>query len=765
MLAAVLSGFALALGVPWVYRVGRGATGWLIALLPLGLTVYFASLLAEVRRGEGVRAVYDWLPSLGLRLSFSVDGLSLLFALLITGIGTLVMVYAGAYLPARDLGRFYPLILIFMASMLGLVLADNLIALYVFWELTSISSYLLIGFTHESPTARASALQALLVTTGGGLAMLAGIVLLGQAGGSFELSELLTRGAVVRDHPLYLAILGLILLGAFTKSAQFPFHFWLPGAMEAPTPVSAYLHSATMVKAGVYLLARLSPILGGHAAWYTSVTAVGLVTLLVGGFLAITQTDLKRILAYSTVSALGALVTLLGLGTTYAVQAAMTFLLAHALYKGALFMAAGIVDHATGTRDVEGLRGLRQAMPLTAGITALAAFSLAGIAPSLSFIGKEMLLEATLREPTWPALTPLAVVGGALFVTVAGLVAVRPFIGEARPTPKEAHEVGVGLLLGPAVLAVLALLLGLAPDLPGTWGISAAVSAILGRAETVKLALWHGVNPALALSLLSLLLGWLAYLGWSRLRHVAARFDPILARGPQRWYELALAGLERLAALQTRLLQNGQLRYYVLTILGTLVALVAYTLVAHTELPTRLRLTWNDLRFYEVALAGLILLATLTAVRTSSRLAAIIALGVVGYSVTLIYVLFGAPDLAMTQVLIETLTVVVLVLVVYHLPPFGALSSRAARLRDIAISLTAGILMTLMVLMVMNIPTNPGVARYYAEQSVPLAYGRNIVNVLLVDFRAFDTLGEMTVLSLAAAGVYALLRLRPGRDE
>ncbi len=765
MLAAVLSGFALSLAAPWVQRVGRGATGWLIALLPLGLTAYFAGLLDMVRRGEVVRVVYDWLPSLGLRLSFYVDGLSLLFALLITGIGALVMVYAGAYLPTRDLGRFYPLILIFMASMLGLVAADNLIALYVFWELTSISSYLLIGFTHDSPTARAAALQALLVTTGGGLAMLAGIVLLGQVGGSFELSDLLTRGAVIQDHPLYPAILGLMLLGAFTKSAQFPFHFWLPGAMEAPTPVSAYLHSATMVKAGVYLLARLSPILGGHEAWRTSVTTVGLVTMLVGGFLAITQTDLKRTLAYSTVSALGALVMLLGLGTTYAVQAAMTFLLAHALYKGALFMAAGVIDHETGTRDVERLRGLRKAMPLTAGITALAAVSLAGLPPTLSFIGKEMLLEATLREPASLALTPFAVLGGAFFVTVAGIVGVRPFFGEARPTPKPAHEAGVGLLLGPAVLAILALLLGLAPDLIGGWTISAAVSAILGRVETVHLALWHGVNVALALSGLSLLVGWLAYRGWANLRATALRFDPVLARGPQRWYDLALVGLQRLAVLQTRVLQNGQLRYYVLTILGTLVALVGYTLIAHTQLPTRLRLTWNDLRFYEVALAVLILLATLTAVRTSSRLTAIIALGVVGYSVTLIYVLFGAPDLAMTQVLIETLTVVLLVLVVYHLPPFGALSSQAARARDMVIALTAGVLMTLMVLMVMNIPTNQSVARYYAEQSLPLAYGRNIVNVLLVDFRAFDTLGEITVLTLAAAGVYALLRLRPGRDE
>lgn len=773
MMLAVISVFALAPLAPWLHRLLRARTGGALALLPAALAVSFAAQTGRIADGETVTTAHAWVPSLGVTLSFSLDGLSLLFALLITGIGALILVYAGGYLAGhRDLGRFYALVLLFMGSMLGLVLADNLFTLFVFWELTSVSSYLLIGFDHERSDARAAALQALLVTSTGGLAMLAGFVLLGGIGGSFELSVLAGRGEAIRTDALYLPVLLLILAGAFTKSAQFPFHFWLPGAMLAPTPVSAYLHSATMVKAGVYLLARLSPALGGTVPWAVIVTTTGAVTMLVGGVLALCQTDLKRILAYSTVSALGVLVLLLGLGTPYAATAAIVFLLAHALYKGALFMVAGAVDHETGTRDVERLRGLRQAMPITAAVAALAAVSLAGLGPVLSFIGKELLLEAAFAaDEARSLLVPAVTLGGALFVAVAGIAGVRPFVGRIEPTPKKPHEAPPSMWLGPALLAALGPALVLALGLVERLIVAPASAVVLGEPSPVHLALWHGINPALALSAVSFVIGLGIYHGWASLRAMTAQVGGIFSWGPERGYGLALAGLNALARAQTRLLQNGYLRIYLIVTIATVVGLGGYTLVSRGALAGIGGL--EGVRFYQVALAVVILLAALTATVSTSRLAAVAALGVVGYGVALTYILFGAPDLAMTQFMVETLTVILFVLVFYHLPRLRVLPGRFIRARDAAIALAAGGLMTALVLAVNANRAESHVAAYYAEQSKPLAHGRNIVNVILVDFRGLDTLGEITVLAVAAFGVFALLRLRardggvavPGRSD
>ncbi len=738
---------------------GRGrATGWALALPLLALTGYFASFLPAVASGETFHVQRNWAPTLGVNLSFTLDGLSLLLALLICGVGALVMVYAGGYMAGRPLlGRFFGLLLLFMVSMLGLVLADNLLLIYVFWELTSLSSYFLIGFENERTAARAAALQALLVTGAGGLALLAGLILLGQAGGSLELSTLLSQSDSLAAHPLYTPALLLILCGAFTKSAQFPFHFWLPGAMEAPTPVSAYLHSATMVKAGVYLLARLSPVLGGTDLWFATVSGVGGITMLVGAGLAITQSDLKRILAYSTVSSLGMLTFLLGLGGTLAVQAAMAYLLGHALYKGALFFVAGAVDHETGTRNLDQLGGLGRAMPLTALAAGVAALSMIGLPPLFGFIAKELSYEATLHARAAAWITAAAVVANVLLVCAAGMVGLRPFLGKARPTPRPAHEAPLSLLLGPITLAGLSIAFGLSPSWGADGLVSAASAAVLGQPASIHLALWHGLTPALGLSAVTLAAGVGVYAGRSLPRKVAARWEAAGRWGPAGWYELALKGLNGLAVGQTRLLQSGYLRFYLMITIATTVGLVGYVLVGRGAFTATF--DWTDLRFYEAGLAALILVAVLAVVLVEGRLAAIAALGVVGYSVALVFVLFGAPDLAMTQFLIETLTVILFVLVFYHLPEPRIVSEKLARWRDAAVAVSAGALMTALVL-VGTPKTYQPISTYFTEHSVPRAHGRNVVNVLLVDFRAFDTLGEITVLSVAAVGVYALLKLR-----
>jgi multicomponent Na+:H+ antiporter subunit A len=765
MLLAVLSGFAMALIAPWIQRLGRGIGVGMIALLPLGLSLFFGHQLLTLAPDEAHAVTYPWIPSLSISLSFYADGLSVLFALLISGVGTLVVVYAGVYLadhPHRD--RFYAYLMIFMAAMLGLVLTDNVLTLYVFWELTSLSSYLLIGFEHERPAARAAALQALLVTTAGGLALLAGLVLLGQAGGVWEFSALLTHHEALLDHALYVPIVLLILAGAFTKSAQMPFHFWLPNAMEAPTPVSAYLHSATMVKAGIYLLARCSPLLGGTALWQSSLTLVGSVTMVVSAYIAMQQTDVKRILAYATVSALGLLTLLLGVGTSAAVKAAIAYLLVHALYKGALFLMVGAVDHETGTREVTELGGLFWLMPFTALAAGLAALSMAGIPPFLGFIGKELAYEAVLEAPLWTwVLSGAMVWANMLFVAVAGVVGLRPFLGKRSPTLHKTHEAPFLMWLGPLLLAGA----GLGGGLQSTWLgevlVAPAATAVLGRSATVELGLWHGWKPALFLSIVTLVGGVALYAGRRALRQAAANWRGLARWGPASGYELGLQVLQGVAWRQTRLLQSGYLRYYVLLILSSMVGLVGLTLVLRGELYGLG--DWSQVRFHEAGLAGLILMASLATVQSRSRLGAVAALGVVGYAVALLFVFFGAPDLAMTQFLVETLMVILFVLVLYHLPGFPNLSRLQYRVRDALVVLTVGGVLAALVLVMNQVQWHAPISDYFAKHSVSQAHGRNIVNVILVDFRGMDTLGEITVLAVAGLGVYALLKLYPKRGD
>jgi multicomponent Na+:H+ antiporter subunit A len=757
---AVTAGFLVAPVAPVLVRYQPRLAGWVLAAVPALLTAYFVTLAPGVLAGTPERSAIAWVPSLGIDLSFSVDGLGLLFALLVCGVGTLVVIYSGSYLAGHSaLGRFQAVLLLFMASMLGLVVADNLLLVVVFWGLTGITSFLLIGFDHAQPASRAAASQALLVTAAGELALLAGVVLLGHVAGTFSLSGLAATGETVRGDALYGAILLLVLAGAFTKSAQVPFHFWLPNAMAAPTPVSAYLHSATMVKAGVYLLARLSPTLGGTEAWAVLVGGAGLATMLLGAYLSLRETDLKRILAYSTVGALGLMTLLLAIPTEAAAAAAMTVLLAHGLYKGALFLVAGSIDHATGTRDVDSLGGLWRAMPVTAAAAAIAALSMAGIPALLGFAAKELGYKAALGAPVYAGFLVVAMVAaGAAFVAVAAVTGFGPFAGRSREVAAGAHEGPASLWAGPVVLAALGVVAGLVPALGAEALVSGAASSVVGSPVEAEVRPWYGIDAALGLSVVTVLAGAGLFSARRRTRAIVRLVDPGPRVGPERAYERLERALKASAAGLTATLQHGRLPMYLLTVMATAVGLAWVVMVGRGGVPYLG--PPGDLRPHEVVVAVAILCGAAVAVRTNSRLSAVAALGIVGYGLALVYLLFGAPDLAMTQILVETLTIILFILVFHHLPRFGTFSSRAARARDAAIALAGGALMTVFVLAVTAVPHEP-ISAFFEEAAVPEGRGRNVVNVIIVDFRALDTLGEIAVLALAAFGVFALLKLRP----
>ncbi len=759
----------------------RGATGWFVALIPGALFVYFLTQLGTVAAGQPTTLVLEWVPSLDINLIFRMDGLGLLFALIISGVGTFIMIYAGGYL-ADDpyLGRFYLYIVSFMFAMLGVVLSDNLLALFVFWELTSLTSFLLIGYKHAYKDSREAAKMALLVTGSGGLALLAGLVMLGLAADSWYLSEIFAAQTSLVDHPLYIPILVLVLIGAFTKSAQFPFHFWLPGAMAAPTPVSAYLHSATMVKAGVYLLARLNPTLGGSEAWFYSLGGFGAVTMFFGAYIAWQQTDLKRILAFSTVSALGTLVMLIGLGTETAIKGAMVFLLVHSLYKGTLFMVAGAIDHETGTRNIGQLGGLRQVMPITCGAAILAVLSMSGIPPFYGFVGKEVIYEATLHLSTGAAIfTTVAVVGNALTILAGGLLILIPFFGQPKETPKHPHEAPLTMWLGPVVLGSLGLILGLlipitketfallpfAPELVAKQIVSPAVGSILNEGiPELSLSLWHGINTPLMLSIVTVALGVGGYFVRKPMFGVTHTLDQALQTvSPERIYHQLVDAVLAFATWQTNVLQNGYLRVYLMTVVVTTALFVGVSMSRWIELTELAQIP--DARLYEYLLAALIIGNTYVAVRAQTRLTAVLTLGAVGISIGLVFVLYGAPDLAMTQLSIETLMSILLVLVLYRLPRYFSSTDLSARLRDAIFAGTTGLLITLLVLAVTSLDTTSQLTPFFAEVSYTEAQGRNVVNVILVDFRGMDTMGEITVLAIAALGVYALMRLRLGEEQ
>lgn len=757
MLTIILIGFLLAVLAPLLFKLFKASTGKFLALLPAAGFVWFATKYDQIASGGVVKEAFEWMPGLGVGLDFKLDGLSLLFAFLITGIGAIVLLYAGTYMKAYDkTDRFFVALLIFMASMLGLVLADNIVSLFVFWELTSFSSYFLIGFSHDKEESRNSALKALLITAGGGLALLAGLIMLGIGGETNTISELLTRGDLIADSGyLHLAMV-LIIVGCFTKSAQFPFHFWLPAAMAAPTPVSAYLHSATMVKAGIYLLARMSPLFNGTDSWNATLLVIGGTTMLIGASLAIIQTDLKKILAYTTVSALGLLTMLLGIGTEIAIHAVVVFILAHALYKGALFLLAGIIDHQTGTRNIRKLGRLFKKMPYTGTAVLISCFSMAGIPPLFGFISKEFTYAATLdMAVNSPLTTSSFFIAGVLFTAAAGMLGYIVFFGKRNRLKSQPKEAPFSLVAGPFLMAILAVTLGLSSGLISPL-LNQASLAIMPENIELKMSLWHGINTELIISMVTILIGILAFLFIYLNPRFMASIEVSDKIKTSHAYDETMSAVVEISTRVTKIIQNGNLRNYVFVLIAVF-CLLTFWVLKDFSFPS-INILWSDFRVYDIVIGLLMIVACFYAVMAKSRLLAIALLGLVGYGVAFIFIMFGAPDLAITQILIETLTVVIFVLVLWKLPKFLIFTEGFIKFRYFIISAFFGGLMTWIVMIVTQYPLDSHLKTYFAENSYLLAKGKNVVNVILVDFRSLDTLGEIVVLGIAAIGVYALVK-------
>ncbi|HRE46675.1 MAG TPA: proton-conducting transporter membrane subunit [Aggregatilineales bacterium] len=763
---------------PWL-------VGWVV-LIPALAFVYFLSLVG----GDPLSAEWAWVARMGVTLSFYADGLALLFALIISGVGALILIYAGGYFhEIGDYTRFCTLTLLFMTAMLGVVLSGNLLQLFMFWELTSVTSFLLIGFKHEKKHARDGAKQALLITGAGGLSLLAGVLLIGIAAGTFDVRTLLSNPGVIRESSHYLLILTLVALGAFAKSAQFPLHFWLPGAMEAPTPASAYLHSATMVKAGVFLLARLGVVLNGTTAWQVLITSVGLITFLYGVVIALRQRDMKAILAYSTVSWLGILVALQGAGTKDGAKALVVGLLAHALYKSALFLVAGSVDHATGTRDMDKLAaigGLARPMPFTAAAAVIGALGMAGIPPLLGFLGKETLKVAALSESFVPPLQVLwvvvAVVGSAFHVGVAGRIAYDTFVGRRSTPPppqphgddhpaghgeaKHPHEAPIPMLVGALTPGILSLALPLAflPALSPL--LTRAVSAIYGKPTAVDLQLYEGINLPLILSMIAIGLGAAIFSLRQRIfitLRLLPEFNPV---GVYKW--LFFTALPNTARAVTYRVQPSLIREGIVTAVLVMVGTVLVMLTLGWDAGSLDRIREVALRGFEPELAiicALIIIDTIGILFAPTRLAAIIVMGLGGAMISLIFAIFGAPDLAFTNLMVDVISLALFILAFHFLPDvFMFKPSRSRQFRDALVAGAFGLTVTLLILVAHANALAPSIASYYIKNAYPFGQGKNIVNVIIVDFRGLDTLGEITVLLIAGIGVTALLRFRPSRQ-
>ncbi len=746
-----------------------GVTGFVtaLALLLLGLNA------PAVLRGEVVQTRIEWIPSLGLNANFFLDGLGLLFAGLILGIGLLIILYARFYLSKSDpMGQFYTYLMLFQGAMVGIVLSDNILLLLVFWELTSLSSFLLIGFWKHLPEGRQGARMALAVTGGGGLAMIAGMLILGGIVGSYDLSVILENKDAIQSSDWYLPALILILLGCFTKSAQFPFHFWLPHAMAAPTPVSAYLHSATMVKAGLFLMARLWPVLAGTDAWFYIVATTGLVTMLIAAKIALFKDDLKALLAYSTVSHLGLITMLLGFGTATAATVAMFHIINHATFKASLFMSAGIIDHEAHTRDLKRLGGLRTLMPITFAMSIIAALSMAGIPPLNGFLSKELMLEEAAHT-VWggtPWLLPALATIGALFsVAYSFRFIAHTFFGPVRDDyPHTPHDPGFGMWAAPAFLVALVIVIGLAPMGVAAWLVNVSASAATGEVITVKISHWHGLYaPALWMSLAAIG-GGLVLLGLHP--RLMALWNATPRPDAKRIFDGIIEPIAALSSRITDALHDGALTRYVGIGMLTIAAVSYFAF----ETGTHAAGTRALMPIHPVPTLGWLALVMATiaiVIYHRNRLLTLVLVGIIGLMISVGFAYFSAPDLALTQILVEVATVILMLLALNFLPKTTPKESTAARRGfDIGVALVAGIgIAALSYALMTRDFAFPTIADYHIANAKPEGGGTNIVNVILVDFRGYDTFGEITVLGIAAIVIFALtealLRAGPANDR
>ncbi len=753
--------------VSWLKQFSRGVTALGAIGVSLSILILLLTQAKAVFNGETIIQTWSWLPQLGIDLSFRLDALGLLFSLLITGIGTLIFIYAYYYLsPQNSLSKLYVLLMLFMAAMLGISLSNNLILLLTFWELTSISSFLLVGYWSNYEAAQRGSRMALTITGMGGLAMLGGFVLLAQITGTYQIDQILMMTEQIQSHDLFVPTLLLILLGAFTKSAQFPFHFWLPNAMAAPTPVSAYLHSATMVKAGIFLLARLLPIFAGAALYHNLVTFIGLFTLCMAAFFAIFKEDLKGLLAYSTISHLGLIMCLLGIGSPLAVAAAIFHIINHATFKAALFMIAGIIDHESGTRDLRKLSGLWQLLPFTATLTMITAASMAGVPLTNGFLSKEMFFTELVANLSGPVLWVSAIVA-----TLAGIFAVAYSIrlvhgvffdgpiGKNVPN-KEAHEPPFGMRAPATLLAVLCILVGLMPALlvEHIVNSSTRASTQLLQFEGTHLAIWHGFNLPLLMSAIALLGGIIFYFSLAKggkIREID--LDPHLGQFQGKLlFQLFLKHLLQVSRKIKRKTENGSLQSYLVWIIVFTVFIVALPLFNQGLTTGTRELTHAPI----IAIVLWLLLFSACWMMLwfhHERIKAVLISGAVGLVVTMIFVGLSAPDLAQTQITVDVVTTVLLLMSLSLLPQLTPYeSSRSRRWRDALIAIGGGIGIGWIAWLVITRDHN-SISWFFNQQSIPLGGGTNVVNVILVDFRVFDTFGEIAVLGIAAIGTLCLM--------
>lgn len=759
----VLLPFIGAIFAAWSSRLHRVASAWVAALITVLSLTFLAPSMGLPFEGQTLIQSWQWMPSIGLEFAFRLDGLALLFALLILVIGLLVIMYARYYLTEKDsMGRFFAYLLMFMGSMLGIVLSENLLQLVVFWELTSLTSFLLISYWQHRKDARQGARMALTITGAGGLALLGGVLMLGHVVGSYNLTDVLAAGDLIRAHELYVPILVLILLGVFTKSAQFPFHFWLPHAMAAPTPVSAYLHSATMVKAGIFLLARFFPALSGTPEWSFLVGGAGLITLLIGAYTALFKHDLKGLLAYSTISHLGLITLLFGFGTQLAAVAAIFHIINHATFKASLFMVAGIIDHETGSRDMRKLNGLLKYMPHTATLAMIAAAAMAGVPLLNGFLSKEMFFEQAVSS----ANASILAWGVPVLVTLAGVFAVAYslrfihdvfFNGEPIDLPKTPHEPPRFMKIPVDLLVIVCLAVGIVPMFTVAPILAVAVAGTLqATPPEYSLAIWHGFNVPLMMSAIALVLGVGVY---TLRKPLFAWHERTLAHWDARYfYNALMASLMSLAQWITRAFDKGSLQQASVWVIVT--ALVAgFIGFASVDAPLMGQRAFLPVEGVTVlAVAALVVASVLTMVWHAQRLVALITMGVVGLVISLGFVKFSAPDLALTQLAVEVVTIILLLLALYFLPQSTPKESSTFRLgRDALIAIASGVSASVLTLAVLSRDFAP-ISDFFIQNSVPGGGGTNVVNVILVDFRGTDTLGEIAVLALAGLGIYAMLQ-------